>query len=192
MPYGVIDERLNTGLVGELLARPDRQIVMVGPVVKIDPAALPRRQNLHWLGMQGRARCTSAGWDVAIMPFAINDATRFISPTKTLEYMAADKPIVSTPVRDVVAPYGGIVLGRRRRVVRRGLRCPAQRTGTARAERSRDARDDRRAVVGPQRRPHPRSAGGRRRCVRRGRRRSRCSKRARTDQRRVATAGARV
>ena len=110
--YGVIDERLDTALVGELAdARPDWQILMVGPIVKIDPAALPQRPNLHWLGMQPYERLPHflAGWELAIMPFAINDATRFISPTKTLEYMAADKPIVSTPVRDVVAPYRGIV-----------------------------------------------------------------------------------
>jgi protoporphyrinogen oxidase/glycosyltransferase involved in cell wall biosynthesis len=110
--FGVIDERLDTRLLGALAdARPDWQIVMAGPVAKIDPASLPRRANIHWLGMQPYARLPylAAGWDVCLMPFAINEATRCISPTKTLEYMAAEKPIVSTPVHDVVTLYGEVV-----------------------------------------------------------------------------------
>ncbi|WP_242478235.1 glycosyltransferase [Rubrivivax gelatinosus] len=110
--YGVIDERLDLALVAALAdARPEWQIVMVGPVVKIAPESLPRRANLHWLGMQPYARLPYllAGWDLALMPFAINDATRFISPTKTLEYMAGEKATVSTPVRDVVSLYGDVV-----------------------------------------------------------------------------------
>jgi len=110
--FGVIDERLDTCLVAALAeARPGWSIVMVGPVVKIDPAALPRRDNLHWLGMQPYERLPHllAGWDVALMPFAMNESTRFISPTKTLEYMAGGKPVVSTPVTDVVSLYGDAV-----------------------------------------------------------------------------------
>jgi UDP-galactopyranose mutase len=89
-------------------ARPQYQIVIVGPVVKIDPATLPRRPNLHFLGGKTYDDLPAylAGWDVALMPFALNEATRFISPTKTLEYLAAHKPVVSTAVRDVVTPYG--------------------------------------------------------------------------------------
>jgi UDP-galactopyranose mutase len=81
---------------------------MIGPVVKIDPATLPRRDNVHYLGMKGYADLPSyiGGWDVGIMPFARNDATRFISPTKTPEYLAAGRPVVSTSIRDVVRPYG--------------------------------------------------------------------------------------
>jgi UDP-galactopyranose mutase len=89
--FGVIDERLDAALVGAVAdARPDWSIAMVGPVVKIDPASLPQRPNLHWLGMQPYERLPHllAGWDVALMPFARNESTRFISPTKTLEYMA--------------------------------------------------------------------------------------------------------
>ena len=84
---------------------------MVGPVVKIDPAALPRRANLHWLGQQPYALLPQlvAGWDVCLMPFALNESTEFISPTKTLEYMAAGKPVVSTPIHDVQAMFGDIV-----------------------------------------------------------------------------------
>lgn len=110
--FGVIDERLDLDLLARLAeARPAWQIVMVGPVVKIDPARLPRRPNLHWLGGQPYRRLPQlvAGWDLCLLPFALNEATRFISPTKTLEYMAAEKPVVSTPVRDVADLYGDVV-----------------------------------------------------------------------------------
>jgi len=101
------------GLVAHLAdARPDWQIVMLGPVVKIDPATLPRRSNLHYLGMKAYDELPSylAGWDVALMPFALNESTRFISPTKTPEYLAGGRPVVSTPIRDVVRPYGELEL----------------------------------------------------------------------------------
>lgn len=110
--FGVIDERLDAGLLARIAdARPDWQLVLVGPVVKIDPATLPRRPNIHYLGHRSYEELPAylAGWDVTLLPFALNDATRFISPTKTLEYMAAEKPIVSTPVRDVAEPYGDVV-----------------------------------------------------------------------------------
>ena len=110
--FGVIDERIDLGLVAAVAdAHADWQVVMVGPVVKIDPAALPRRDNLHWLGQRDYAELPElvSGWDVCLMPFALNESTRFISPTKTLEYLAAGRPVVSTPIRDVVAPYAGIV-----------------------------------------------------------------------------------
>ena len=81
---------------------------MIGPVVKIDPATLPSRENIIWLGRKSYHELPAymSGWDIGIMPFAINDATRFISPTKTPEYLAAGLPVISTPVRDVVRPYG--------------------------------------------------------------------------------------
>ncbi|HWM91470.1 MAG TPA: glycosyltransferase family 1 protein [Thermoanaerobaculia bacterium] len=107
--FGVIDERIDLDLIAALAdARPEWQIVMVGPVVKIDPESLPRRANIHYLGMKGYADLPSylAGWDVALMPFAQNESTRFISPTKTPEYLAGGRPVVSTPIRDVVKPYG--------------------------------------------------------------------------------------
>ena len=106
--YGVIDERIDLPLLAGLAAaRPDWQLVMVGPTAKIDPAALPRAPNLHWLGPKPYAELPVylAGWDVALMPFALNQATRFISPTKTPEYLAAGRPVVSTPIADVVATY---------------------------------------------------------------------------------------
>ncbi|RZL95929.1 MAG: glycosyltransferase family 1 protein [Variovorax sp.] len=109
---GVIDERLDLGLIDRLAAaNSEWQIVMVGPVAKIDPDSLPRRDNIHWLGQQDYADLPAliAGWDVCLMPFALNDATRFISPTKTLEYLAAGRAVVSTPIRDVVTPYAGVV-----------------------------------------------------------------------------------
>jgi len=106
--FGVIDERIDLDLLDALAAaRPETQIVLLGPVVKIDPADLPRRPNLHYLGQKQYRDLPSyvKGFDVCLMPFALNEATRFISPTKTLEYMAAHKPIVSTPVADVVGQY---------------------------------------------------------------------------------------
>jgi UDP-galactopyranose mutase len=110
--YGVIDERIDLPLLDFLAqAHPDWQIVLVGPVVKIDPASLPRRANIHYFGQRTYEDLPRylAGWDVCLLPFARNDATRFISPTKTLEYMAAELPIVSTPITDVAEPYGDIV-----------------------------------------------------------------------------------
>ena len=110
--FGVIDERLDLDLVARLAdADPAWQIVMVGPVVKIDAAALPRRANLHWLGQQPYSLLPQlvAGWQVCLMPFALNESTEFISPTKTLEYMAAGKAVVSTPIHDVKAMFGAIV-----------------------------------------------------------------------------------
>lgn len=110
--FGVIDERMNLKLVESLAdAHPQWSIVMVGPVAKIDPASLPRRDNIHWLGPQPYARLPYLvrDWDVCLMPFALNDATHYISPTKTLEYLAAEKPVVSTAVRDVVSLYGEVV-----------------------------------------------------------------------------------
>jgi UDP-galactopyranose mutase len=110
--YGVIDERLDLPLLDAVAAaRPEWQIVLVGPVVKIDPATLPRRPNIHYFGQRSYDQLPGylAGWDVCLLPFARNDSTRFISPTKTLEYMAAEIPIVSTPITDVAEPYGDIV-----------------------------------------------------------------------------------
>ncbi|RYX92508.1 MAG: glycosyltransferase family 1 protein [Comamonadaceae bacterium] len=109
---GVIDERIDLGIIeGIALAHPDWQLVMVGPTAKIDPASLPRLPNIHWLGQQAYADLPAfiCGWDICLLPFALNDATRFISPTKTLEYMACGKPCVSTAIRDVVEPYSHVV-----------------------------------------------------------------------------------
>jgi UDP-galactopyranose mutase len=106
--FGVIDERFDCALIdGMATACPGWSFVLVGPVVKIDPALLPRRPNIHYLGPRSYADLPSyiATWDVALIPFARNRATRYISPTKVLEYMAAGKPIVSTSIADVVTPY---------------------------------------------------------------------------------------
>ncbi len=106
---GVIDERLDIDLLRALAqSRPDWQFVLLGPVVKIDPATLPQGPNLHYLGMKAYNELPSyfGNWDAAMLPFAINDATRYISPTKTPEYLAAGLPVVSTPIRDVIRTYG--------------------------------------------------------------------------------------
>ncbi|HYD32069.1 MAG TPA: glycosyltransferase family 1 protein [Azospirillaceae bacterium] len=107
--YGVIDERFDIDLIGTVArVRPDWQLVMIGPVAKIDPATLPHLPNIHYLGSKGYQELPAylAGWDVALLPFALNEATRFISPTKTPEYLAAGRPVVSTPITDVVRTYG--------------------------------------------------------------------------------------
>lgn len=106
---GVIDERFDIDLVrGIAEARPEWQLVLIGPVVKIDPGTLPRLPNIHYLGSKTYDELPAylAGWDVAILPFARNDSTRFISPTKTPEYLAAGRRVVSTSIRDVVRTYG--------------------------------------------------------------------------------------
>lgn len=107
--FGVVDERMDLELLdGIAEARPDWHLVIIGPVVKIDPNDLPRRDNIHYLGGKAYQELPAylAGWDVTLLPFARNESTRFISPTKTPEYLAAGKPVVSTSIRDVVRPYG--------------------------------------------------------------------------------------
>ncbi len=110
--FGVLDERLDLEVLSALAeAHPEWQIELVGPTVKIDPATLPQAPNLHYRGQRPYEDLPRflAGWDVCLLPFALNEATRFISPTKTLEYMAAERPIVSTPITDVARAYADIV-----------------------------------------------------------------------------------
>ena len=113
--YGVLDERLDRDLLRELAAaHPEWHLVLIGPVVKIREDELPRAANLHYLGQKSYAELPRylAGWDVAMLPFARNSSTRFISPTKTPEYLAGGKPVVSTAIQDVVHPYGEMGLVR--------------------------------------------------------------------------------
>jgi glycosyltransferase involved in cell wall biosynthesis len=109
---GVIDERINLQLLDAIaMQRPEWNIVMVGPVVGIDTARLPRRDNVHWLGLQsyGDLPRIISGWDVCLLPYMLGDSTKSISPAKTLEYMACGRPSVSTSIRDIVEPYGHLV-----------------------------------------------------------------------------------
>jgi len=109
--YGVIDERMDLELIAAVAdAHPEWSIVLVGPVVKIDPADLPVRANIHYVGGKSYEELPLylGGWDVALMPFAINDSTKFISPTKTPEYLAGGRPVVSTPITDVIRHYGDL------------------------------------------------------------------------------------
>ena len=111
--FGVVDERLDIELLRELsLQHPDWQFIIIGPVVKIDPATLPRAANVHYLGGKDYQELPAylKGWEVATLLFADNESTKFISPTKTPEYLAAGNPVVSTPIRDVVRPYGELNL----------------------------------------------------------------------------------
>ena len=107
--FGVIDERMNLELVAKVAEKkPEWQFVFLGPVVKITYEDLPKAKNIHYLGMKSYDELPAyiAGWDVAMLPFALNDATKFISPTKTPEYLAAGKPVISTSITDVVNSYG--------------------------------------------------------------------------------------
>lgn len=111
--YGVVDERLDLGLLGAIAdLRPEYQFMVLGPVVKIDEATLPKRDNIHYLGKKEYHALPLylAGWDCAIMPFALNDSTRFISPTTTPEFLAAGRPVVSTSIHDVIHPYADVKL----------------------------------------------------------------------------------
>ena len=110
--FGVIDERVDYDLIRTLAeSRPEASVVMVGPIVKVDPATLPKAPNIHWLGQRNYSELPGyvKGFSVCLMPFALNEATEFINPTKTLEYMAAGKPIVSTAVPDVVRNFTPVV-----------------------------------------------------------------------------------
>ncbi len=107
--YGVIDERFNASLLGDLAERkPEWHFVIIGPVVKIEQSTLPRNPNIHYLGQKHYNELPKylSGWDIAFMPFALNESTKYISPTKTPEFLAGGKPVISTSIRDVVVPYG--------------------------------------------------------------------------------------
>jgi len=111
--FGVIDERFDRELLDHIASqRPDWQFVMIGPIVKIDPESLPKHKNIHYLGGKKYDELPAylAGWDIALLLFARNESTRFISPTKTPEYLAAGKPVISTSIKDVVRPYGELKL----------------------------------------------------------------------------------
>jgi UDP-galactopyranose mutase len=113
--YGVIDERMDLNLLaGAAAARPDWSFVLLGPILKVDSESLPRAGNIHYLGSKQYSELPgyASGWDVAILPFARNESTEFISPTKTPEYLAAGLPVVSTSIRDVKNPYEGLGLVR--------------------------------------------------------------------------------
>lgn len=109
--FGVIDERIDYELLALLAeAEPAWSIVMVGPFAKIDPAAIPRRANLHWLGARSYAELPSLtkGMDLCMMPFALNAATEYINPTKALEYMAAGKAVVATALDEVRSNFSTV------------------------------------------------------------------------------------
>jgi glycosyltransferase involved in cell wall biosynthesis len=111
--YGVVDERFDQELVRAIAhKRPDWHFVIIGPVVKIDPAELPRASNIHYLGCKSYEQLPAylSGWDVALIPFLLNESTQFISPTKTPEYLSAGRPVVSSAIRDVVYPYSELGL----------------------------------------------------------------------------------
>jgi len=107
--FGVVDERFDIELLREVSTqRPDWQFVIIGPVVKISPDDLPQADNINYLGPKTYAELPLyiAHWDIALILFALNESTEFISPTKTPEYLAAGKPVISTAIKDVVQPYG--------------------------------------------------------------------------------------
>ena len=110
--FGVIDERVDYDLIREAAAmRPDYSFVLVGPVVKVDPAALPKAENIHWMGGRDYKELPDycRAFDICMMCFALNEATEFINPTKALEYLATGKPVISAPVQDVLRQYSDLV-----------------------------------------------------------------------------------
>ncbi len=137
--YGVLDERLDLSLIAGIAhRRPDWNIVLIGPVAKISDADLPQGENIHYLGQRDYADLPAylAGFDVAILPFAENEATRFISPTKTLEYLAGGKPVVSTPIQDVLRLYGEAVsIASRERAFVQAIESILEEPASARRER---------------------------------------------------------
>ena len=111
--YGVIDERFDLELIREVATlRPEWQFIIIGPVIKIDPQTLPQQSNIHYLGGKGYDELPRylAGWDIAMIPFLRNESTKYISPTKTPEYLAAGKPVISSSIVDVIRPYGDLNL----------------------------------------------------------------------------------
>jgi len=107
--FGVLDERFDINLIREVAQRkPDWNFIFLGPVIKVDLDDLPHNKNIHYLGSKSYSELPAyiSGWDIALIPFAINEATKYISPTKTPEYLAAGKPVISTAIKDVVSPYG--------------------------------------------------------------------------------------
>ena len=107
--YGVVDERFDIELLREVATRKaDWQFIIIGPIVKIDPGTLPMMNNIHYLGSKTYSQLPDymASWDIALIPFLLNDSTLYISPTKTPEYLAAGKPVISSSIKDVVTPYG--------------------------------------------------------------------------------------
>ncbi len=110
--FGVIDERLDYALLTQLAREmPHASIVMVGPFAKVEKQSLPNLPNIHWLGQRSYADLPALvkSFNVCLMPFALNEATQYVNPTKTLEYMAAGKPVVSTAVPDVLHHFTPIV-----------------------------------------------------------------------------------
>lgn len=110
--FGVVDERLDYELIARLAdANRDWSVAMIGPALKVEDMPLPQRPNLHWLGQQPYADLPAfcKGMDVCLMPFALNEATEYINPTKALEYMATGRMVVSSAVPDVVRNFGEVV-----------------------------------------------------------------------------------
>ena len=107
--FGVIDERFDINLIRRIAEKkPEWQLILIGPIVKISEDDLPRNNNIHYLGQKCYSELPAylSHWHVALIPFLLNESTRYISPTKTPEYLAAGKPVISTPIRDVIDPYG--------------------------------------------------------------------------------------
>ncbi|OFZ30446.1 MAG: hypothetical protein A2622_08565 [Bdellovibrionales bacterium RIFCSPHIGHO2_01_FULL_40_29] len=107
--FGAIDDRVDMVLLAEMARlRPDIQFILIGPIVKANPETLPQADNIHYLGQKSYRELPNyiAHWDCAMIPFVLNDSTQYINPTKTLEFLAAGKPVVSTAIMDVIYPYG--------------------------------------------------------------------------------------
>ena len=170
--YGVVDERVDTELLAAVAdAHPEWSVVVVGPVVKIAPEDLPQRANLHYLGGKDYKELPAylAGWDVALSPFAVNDATRFISPTKTPEYLSGGRPVVSTAIRDVARQWGdspGVIVARDRAGFIAGCEKALDVVAGAALVAAPGRRLPGRPVVGPDAKRHVRAGPRRTACAR--------------------------
>ena len=109
--FGAVDERIDFALLASVCRqRPQWSVVLLGPRIMQQPLpeSLP---NFHYLGKKdyGQLPHYLKAFDVCLMPFVISELTQRISPTKTPEYLAGGKPVVSTAIPDVVADYSDLV-----------------------------------------------------------------------------------
>jgi len=113
--WGAIDERVDHELLKRLaMKHPEWSIVLLGPIVRHkagDLSYLKEIKNIFWLGPKDYSLLPNyaKAFDVCLIPFVLSREGKFLSPTKTLEYLATGKPVVSTPITDVVRFYDGVV-----------------------------------------------------------------------------------
>ncbi|HEY0789971.1 MAG TPA: family 1 glycosylhydrolase, partial [Chthoniobacterales bacterium] len=99
--FGVIDERLDLGLLDRVAeATFGLNMIMVGPVIRVAPESLPRRENLFWLGPRPYEQLPNylRGVEACILPFRQLPSMEHCLPVQVQEYLCAGRPVVATPV----------------------------------------------------------------------------------------------